>query len=182
MVSARYARLSFCFAFGSAFTASSNLRLAWDLSQIWNKSHARRKYAEALKAIKDKEKRKGTLAYDALKQIGAVYKIDNELAGLEPAERQHRRQLEVKPLVDAYFAWVKEHQDEVLPKSQTGAAFSYSLNQEGFLRVFLKDGEVPPGQQRNRIHAAGLLHRKTQLAPDRHRPRGEIQRHHLQHH
>lgn len=106
-------------------------------------AHARRKYAEALKAIKDKEKRKGTLAYDALKQIGAIYKIDNELAGLEPAERQHRRQLEAKPLVDAYFAWVKKHQDEVLPKSQTGKAFAYSLNQEQYLRVFLEDGEVP---------------------------------------
>ena len=106
-------------------------------------AHARRKYAEALKAIKDKEKRRGTLAYDALKQIGAIYKLDNELAGLEHVERQHRRQLEIKPLVDAYFAWVKKHQDEVLPKSQTGTAFNYSLNQEGFLRVFLEDGEVP---------------------------------------
>lgn len=50
-------------------------------------AHARRKYAEALKAIRDKEKRKGTLAYDALKQVGAIYKLDHELAGLEPVER-----------------------------------------------------------------------------------------------
>jgi len=106
-------------------------------------AHARRKYADALKAIKDKEKRKDTLAYDALKQIGAIYQLDNGLAGLEPAERQHRRQLELKPLVDAYFEWVKKHQAEVLPKSQTGKAFTYSLNQEGYLRVFLEDGEVP---------------------------------------
>ena len=106
-------------------------------------AHARRKYAETLKAIRDKEKRKGTLAYDALKQIGAMYKLDNELAGLEPVERQHRRQLELKPLTDAYFAWKKEHQCEVPPKSQTGKAFAYSINQEKYLRVFLDDGEVP---------------------------------------
>lgn len=106
-------------------------------------AHVRRKYADALKAIKDKEKRKGTLAYDALKQIGAVYKLDNELAGLTPEERQHRRQLELAPLVDAYFEWVKNHRDEVLPKSQTGKAFAYSINQERYLRVFLEDGEVP---------------------------------------
>ena len=106
-------------------------------------AHARRKYAEALKAIRDKEKRKGTLAYDALKQIGAMYKLDNELAGLEPVERQHRRQLELKPLTDAYLAWIKEHQCEVPPKSQTGKAFAYSINQEKYLRVFLDDGEVP---------------------------------------
>lgn len=84
------------------------------------RAHTRRKYADALKAIKDTEARKGTLAYDALKQIGAVYKLDNELAGLTPEERQHRRQLELNPLVDAYFEWVKKHHGEVLPKSQTG--------------------------------------------------------------
>ena len=39
--------------------------------------------------------------------------------------------------------WVKKHQDEVLPKSQTGKAFAYSINQEKYLRVFLEDGEVP---------------------------------------
>lgn len=106
-------------------------------------AHARRRYADALKAIKDKEKRKGTLAYDALKQIGAIYKLDNELAGLGPAERQHRRMLEIKPLVDAYFVWVKSRRHEVPPKSQTGKAFAYSINQEQYLRVFLEDGEVP---------------------------------------
>lgn len=108
-----------------------------------NKAHARRKYAKALKAIRDKEKRKGTLAYDALKQIGAIYKLDNELAGLEPVDWQHRRQLELKPLVDAYFAWVKTHQGEVLPKFQTGKAFTYSINQERDLCVFLVYGKVP---------------------------------------
>ncbi|MDE6969348.1 MAG: IS66 family transposase [Eubacterium sp.] len=107
------------------------------------RAHARRKYAEALKAIRDKEKRKDTLACDALKQIGAMYKLDNEPAGLGPVERQHRRQLELKPLTDAYFAWIKEHQCEVPPKSQTGKAFAYSINQEKYLRVFLDDGEVP---------------------------------------
>ena len=107
------------------------------------RAHARRRYADALKAIRDKEARKGTLAYDALKQIGAIYKLDNELAELTPAQRQHRRQLELKPLVDAYFVWVKKHQNEVLPKSQTGKAFSYSVNQEKYLRVSLEDGEVP---------------------------------------
>ena len=96
-----------------------------------------------MKAIRDKEARKGTLAYDALKQIGAIYKLDNELAELTPAQRQHRRQLELKPLVDAYFVWVKKHQNEVLPKSQTEKAFSYSVNQEKYLRVSLEDGEVP---------------------------------------
>lgn len=83
------------------------------------------------------------LAYDALKQIGAIYKLDNELAGLEPAERQHRRQLELKSLIDVYFTWVKAHQHKVPPKFQTKKASTYSINQKQYLCVFLKEGEVP---------------------------------------
>ena len=32
---------------------------------------------------------------------------------------------------------------EVLPKSETGQGFTYCLNQEKYLRVFLEDGNVP---------------------------------------
>ena len=41
---------------------------------------ARRKYTNVLKAIKDKEKRKGMLAYDAIKQIGVIYIYDLEMS------------------------------------------------------------------------------------------------------
>ena len=84
--------------------STSKRHLACVFFEFSDKAHTRRKYAETLKTVRDKEKRKGTLAYDALKQIGTIHKLDNELAGVEPVERQHRRQLEMKPLVDAYFA------------------------------------------------------------------------------
>ena len=91
----RYGQLS-----GIPFLREKTARLT--IVECW--AHTRRKYADVLKAIRDEKKRRGTLAYDAVKQIGAVYKLDNELADPEPAMRQHRRQLEIKPLVDAYFA------------------------------------------------------------------------------
>ena len=53
------------------------------------------------------------------------------------------RQLTVKPLVDAYFAWAKQNLLSVMPKSKTANGFTYSLNQEKYLRVFLEDGDVP---------------------------------------
>jgi hypothetical protein len=48
-----------------------------------------------------------------------------------------------KPLVDAFFAWINEYQSDVLPKSETGKGFTYCLNQEKYLRVFLDDDNVP---------------------------------------
>lgn len=105
-------------------------------------SHARRRFANVVKAV-GKEKSKGTLAYGALKQIGAIYKLEEGLADLSYADRASQRKLVVKPLVEAFFEWVKEKQEEVMPKSETGKGFNYCLNQERYLKVFLNDGRVP---------------------------------------
>lgn len=72
-------------------------------------SHARRRFATVVKALGE-EKAKGTLAYDALKQIAAIYKIEGLLSELSSEERKRQRQLTIKPLVEAFFAWVKQHQ------------------------------------------------------------------------
>lgn len=105
-------------------------------------SHARRRFANVVKAL-GKEKAKGTLANDALKQIAAIYKVEGLLSELSSEERQKQRQLTVKPLVEAFFAWVKQSQNFVLPKSETGKGFTYCINQEKYLKVFLEDGNVP---------------------------------------
>lgn len=105
-------------------------------------AHARRRFDEAVKAL-PKASQKSSLAYQALKQIQAIYREDNKLADMNPDERLEHRRLTVKPLVDAYFAWAKQHLLKVPAKSKTANGFSYSLNQEKYLRVFLEDGEVP---------------------------------------
>lgn len=105
-------------------------------------SHARRRFANVVKAL-GKEKAKGTLAYDALKQIASIYKIEGLLTELSSEERQRRRQLTIKPLVEAFFAWVKQHRNDILPKSETGKGFTYCMNQEKYLKVFLEYGNVP---------------------------------------
>ena len=66
-----------------------------------------------------------------------------KLQELEPDERQRIRQVVIKPLVEAYFTWVRQNMGKVLQKSKTWNGFTYSLNQEKYLKVFLEDGEVP---------------------------------------
>jgi hypothetical protein len=105
-------------------------------------AHARRKYDEAVKALPKKEQ-KSSLAYLALKQIQAIYREEKQLSELSPEERLKHRQVSVKPLVEAYFVWIKEHIDKVLPKSKTWGGFNYSINQEKYLKTFLDNGEVP---------------------------------------
>ena len=71
--------------------------------------------------------------------------MDNTLKELTPEERKKRREDSVKPLVEAYFAWVKEKKKDgrIAEKSKTGKGLSYSLNQEEYLKVFLENGNVP---------------------------------------
>ena len=105
-------------------------------------SHARRRFDEAVKAL-PKAKQKDSRAYLALTMIQAIYREEKQLKELPAQERQNRRQLNVKPLVEAYFVWVRENLSKVPQKSKTWEGFSYSLNQEKYLKVFLDDGEVP---------------------------------------
>ena len=105
-------------------------------------SHARRRFDEAVKAL-PKAKQKDSRAYLALTMIQAIYREEKLLKDLPAKERMIRRQLSVKPLVEAYFAWVRENLPKVPQKSKTWEGFNYSLNQEKYLKVFLDDGEVP---------------------------------------
>ncbi len=109
-------------------------------------AHGRRRFAEAIKAI-PKEKRetaKDTIAYQALKQIAAIYHLDNELSDLSPEQRKQERQLTVKPLVEAFFAWAKDIKEQnCLSKSKTLDGIHYCLNHETNLKEFLNDGDLP---------------------------------------
>lgn len=104
-------------------------------------AHARRRYDEALKAL-PKEKRKACLADTALRMIQAIYREDNRLADFPNGERQSQRQLVVRPLVEAYFAWCRTNIASVLKGSKTYNGLSYSINQEKYLKTFLTDPEV----------------------------------------
>lgn len=109
-------------------------------------AHARRDFSDACKAIgKTNPAMKTSTAYQALQLIQAIYEEDNKLKELGSEERLQGRQAKVKPLVEAYFAWVREQLSDQkhLPKGKTMEGLRYSLNQEPYLKVFLENGDVP---------------------------------------
>ena len=103
--------------------------------------HARRHFDEAL-AVVPKERQKESASYLILKQIQTIYRKEGKLKDLSSEERLSRRQVAIKPLVDALFAYLKQHESEI-GTEKLKDAFSYALNQEKYLRVFLTDGDVP---------------------------------------
>lgn len=102
--------------------------------------HCRRRFNDALNTIKEPF-RKNSESFLIMKQIQAIYREENKLNKLSSDERLKQRQVVVKPLVDAFFAYIKSL--NVSKKDTLGDAVSYALNQERYLRVFLQDGDVP---------------------------------------
>ena len=125
-------------------------KLERDLEGITNANcmaHARRHFANAVKAIgkSNPEAIKSSVAYQALVRIGAIYDLEGGLKDLTPKKRLKERQTSIKPLVEEFFAWIRKVQTDrtVLPKGETAKGIIYCLNQEEYLKVFLRDGEVP---------------------------------------
>ena len=101
-------------------------------------AHAKRRFANVVKTLGKASK--GTFAQDALGLIDAMYHFEKQFKELSPEERLKKRQERILPLVDAFFAYLKGAGAKIAPKSKTGEAISYCINQEKYLRMFLTDG------------------------------------------
>ncbi len=110
-------------------------------------AHARRDFSDVVKAAdkKDPDAVRQSIAYQALQKIGKFYTADTKLKELSSEERLQKRQELIKPMVEEFFAWVKEQiaACSVPPKSKTARGLNYVINQEKYLRVFLENGDVP---------------------------------------
>ena len=74
-----------------------------------------------------------------------IYHMDNQLSELSEEERYRKRQLLVRPLVEALFAWLKKVRDEkMVPEGgKTMKGVNYYLNHEKQFLEFLNHGNVP---------------------------------------
>jgi len=104
-------------------------------------AHARRKYDECLKSV-PQESRKGTTADEALKRIALLYKIEALLKDKSPEKRYEERLKQSKPILDAYFEWLKSIVGTIDSGSMIGKAINYSLNQQDYLERYLLDGSI----------------------------------------
>lgn len=125
-------------------------KLSRELNGLTNANcwaHARRSFSDAIKALgkTNQQSVRKSIAYQALVRIGAIYDLENSLKDFSVEDRLKERQASIKPLVEEYFAWVKERLSDTssLPKGLTAKGLQYSVNQEEYLKVFLTDGEVP---------------------------------------
>ena len=101
--------------------------------------HCRRRFDEALKLI-SKSYQKESNAFLLMKQIQAIYREEGKLKDLSSDERLKQRQAVIKPLVDAFFAYLKTI--NVSKKDKFGDAVGYALNQEGQSEAFVLERRI----------------------------------------
>ena len=104
--------------------------------------HCRRRFNDALEVI-PKAHRKESILHLIMKQIQAIYREEGKLSDFSTEDRLMQRQLVVKPLVDAFLAYLKQNEPKIPKNGKIREAFTYALNQESYLKVFLEDGDVP---------------------------------------
>lgn len=98
-------------------------------------SHCRRNFFEAAVC-------KHALGVTGLRLIDAIFAADRQLADLAPAQRKVRRDVVVRPHVDAFFDWVHTEYKQPRERGLVATALGYAVNQKEPLRRFLQDGRL----------------------------------------
>jgi hypothetical protein len=101
-------------------------------------AHCRRRFWEAATITKDVASREGLL------RLRAIFELEAEWAALAPKQRHERRQLQLRPLVDDFFAWAASEYERVKNvRGLVASAFGYAVRQKQPLCRFLDDGRLP---------------------------------------
>lgn len=100
-------------------------------------AHARRRFVAAFRAAEGKE------PAAVLQTMQTLFRIEREIACLEPQQRLDVRQRVSAPLVDDLLRIAKTRRNELPSDSLTRKGFVYLDNQSGPLREFLSNGELP---------------------------------------
>jgi len=136
-------------------TAISNLLLGFrghllsDASPIYNVlyrefgivpvycwAHCRRYFFEAAIC-------KYPIGIQGLLRIRAMYAADHAFRRMPPAKRKLMRAQHLRPLMESFFAWVKQARTAAQGRDLATKALGYAFNQEQQLLRVLEDGRLP---------------------------------------
>jgi len=92
-------------------------------------AHARRKFDEALKSLPKEVRDKSCAAKEGLDFCNRLYRVERELEDVTSEERYVSRLEKSKPILEEFYKWLKTQRPRLTPKSTTGKAVTYCLNQ-----------------------------------------------------
>lgn len=110
-----------------------------DIIRVGCMAHARRKFADVIKATKS-----NGLANKAIKYFHALYKTENTARenNYSSEKRFHLRQEKSQLILTAFKTWLDTHLTKVPEQSKIGGAVRYALSNWELLTNYLKDGRI----------------------------------------
>jgi transposase len=97
-------------------------------------AHIRRKFYDLMEA------HRSPIATEAIERIAALYRIEEEIRGRAPDERQQVRNLRSRPIMNSIREWFEASLAKLSPKSDTSAAIRYALSNWEALTRYCDDG------------------------------------------
>ena len=97
-------------------------------------AHIRRKFYDL------KEAHQSPIGIEALERIAPLYRIEEEIRGRSPDERQQVRSLRSRPIMNSLREWFEASLAKLSPKSDTSAAIRYALSNWEALTRCCDDG------------------------------------------
>ena len=82
------------------------------------------------------------IAKEALDRIAALYRIEREIRGQPPGERQQIRNTQARPLLESLHAWFKASLSKLSRKSDVALAIHYALGRWTALLRYCDDGRL----------------------------------------
>jgi transposase len=107
-----------------------------DITLVGCWAHCRRYFFEAAICKYD-------VGVAGLEHIRAIYRADEPLTKLPPAERARHRMTLVGPLIDTFFEWVAKTSSTKTGRNLATKALGYATRQQQELRRVLLDGKLP---------------------------------------
>jgi len=105
-------------------------------------AHARRRFAEAVKAQGKGKQNKAGIAPHALGLIQKLYRIEKQARDFAPAERKVYRDTHARPVLEKLRGWLDVHLPQAPPQSALGKALVYLDAQWDRLTRYLDDGRL----------------------------------------
>ena len=120
-----------------AFSGYDQVYATGKVIEVACMAHCRRYWWEA----KDTDSRR---AHEAISYIARLYALEEEFdnSKLSGDARRAARQQHALPILNAFETWLRSEQNHVLPKSEIGKAFTYTLNQWAALCRYTEDGAL----------------------------------------
>ena len=109
-------------------------------------AHARRKFFELADLTSLRRAKNATpispLAFEAVKRLDAIFTIEREINGLNPAQRLAVRATKTVPLFDELESWMRFERAKLSRHAPLAKAFDYMLTRWNGFAAFLYDGRI----------------------------------------